>query len=132
LRVHRLKVGRDILIREAGFAADRPESATDGDRRALLSMTAAPEILIHGVGAAVGIRDLEIGVRAPLRIAAVARPLPNTNLMTPRTVLPVLLAHCGEGEHLFATAVFASTDSAPADRLWNDPPAVPPGPWHAV
>ena len=132
LRVHRLKAKRPILIREAGFAAARPETAEEGERRALLSLSEAPEILIHGVGTLVGIRDLAIGTRARLRSAALARPLPNTNLMAPRTVLPVLLARCGEGEHLFATAVFATAERPSAERLWNEPPAVPAGPWLAV
>jgi hypothetical protein len=129
LRVHRLRAGREIHIREGGFAADR--TGPSHGHHDFLVPTDRTEIRIDTAGGIVGIRDLAVGDRPALRTAATALPLPNTNLMAPRTILPVLVGRCSEGQHLFATAVFATAGKELADRHWAKPPVVPPGPWLA-
>lgn len=127
LRIHRLTTRRPIITKEGGFSADRTGSG-HADRE-FLSPTEAPQIRLDVVGGMVGIRDLPIGGREPERRAAAARPLPNTNLVSPRTIMPVLLGRHEPGRHLFATAVFATDIGELAGRFWDRPPAVARGPW---
>jgi hypothetical protein len=49
--------------------------------------------------------------------------------MVPRTIMPMLLGRHQPGEHLLATAVFATDQAAIADELWHRPPSLPAGPW---
>ncbi len=121
LRVHRLRTPRAVLTKEGGFAIDR---TGDADDRAFLSLAGAPEARACVAAGSVGIRDLAGG-----REAALARPLPNTNLMVPRTIMPMLLGRHQAGEHLLATAIFATDQAAIADELWDRPPTLPTGPW---
>ncbi|MBI1773753.1 MAG: DUF2264 domain-containing protein [Proteobacteria bacterium] len=127
LRIHRLRSERAILTKEGGFAADRTGS-THADRE-FLSPTEVQEIRIDAAGGILGIRDLALAGRAPGRLAATARPLPNTNLISSRTIMPMLLGRHASGRHLMATAVFATHGKDTADRLWPKPPVVPQGPW---
>src|SRR5258708_31944003 len=71
----------------------------------------------------VDIRNLAGG-----REAALARPLPNTNVMVPRTIVPMLLGRHQPGQHLLAPAVFATARAEIAEELWDRPP-LPAGPW---
>jgi hypothetical protein len=127
LRIHRIRAARAILTKEGGFSADRTGS-THADRE-FLSPSEAPAIRIDVVGGIVGIADLAVGAAPPTRHAAIARPLPNTNLIHPRTIMPMLLGRHAAGTHLLATAVFATVERDVADRLWEMPPTLPIGPW---
>jgi hypothetical protein len=126
LRIHRIRAARAILTREGGFSADRTGS-TQGERD-YFSPT-QERVRIDVVGGILGIVDLAIGTTPPMRRAAAMRPLPNTNLIHPRTIMPVLLGRHAAGMHILATAVFATDSKALADRLWRVPPELPKGPW---
>jgi hypothetical protein len=49
--------------------------------------------------------------------------------MHPRTITAVLLGDHDRGRHLLATALLATGRKTVADRWWERPPALPPGPW---
>ena len=44
-------------------------------------------------------------------------PEPNTNLMYPRTLLPMLLAHLPAGEHTLVCAVFSDAGDSPVTTV---------------
>jgi hypothetical protein len=69
-----------------------------------------------------GVRDLR-GARS----GAVQPALPNTNLIAPRTVIPVLYATHEVGVHLLCCAVMATDALDTPD--WSRPPRVPDRAW---
>lgn len=123
VRLHRLRSARPLWSMETGFALGfagiargRPELHDRGGPGAPLAATAA------GVS---GVRDLR-GERAG--VIQIAHP--NTNLLEPRTLVPVLHAEHVPGEHVLACAV-AATD-APETLDWARPPAVPEAAWRML
>ncbi|MEP7285003.1 MAG: DUF2264 domain-containing protein [Chloroflexota bacterium] len=103
MRVHRLRTSRALWTSEGGFALNR-----SGDNPL---MQAGGQEAGDGVACArypaggSGIWDL-LG----LREGRVLRVDPNTNMMTPRTVLPTLFAQYDAGEYWLACAVLAESD----------------------
>jgi hypothetical protein len=55
----------------------------------------------------------------------VLRVDPNSNLLTPRTVLPALVDFHEPGEHWLACAVLAEADAVFWKQAWEMPPGLP-------
>src|SRR5258708_364341 len=71
-----------------------------------------------------------VDIRNPAggREAALARPLPNPNVMVPRTIVPMLLGRHQPGQPLLVPAVFATARAEIVEQHWDRPP-LPAGPW---
>ena len=120
LRVHRLRSGRRLWSAEAGFAlswAGHEPGGVGYERCTGPAATLARSP--HGVS---GVRDLR-GERE----AAIQPALPNTNLIAPRTVIPLLRGEHAPGTHLLACAVMATDLAAPV--RWEEPPEIPASVW---
>jgi hypothetical protein len=118
IRVHRLRTDRPLWSAEGGFALDRSGDdpiAQAGAEQADVGVASAR----YPTGGS-GLRDL-LGQRS----GRVLRVDPNTNLLTPRTVLPTLIAEHPPGEHWLACAVLATPDADGWERDWNEVPALP-------
>ena len=50
-------------------------------------------------------------------------PFPNTNLMSPRTVIPSLTGHLEPGEHWLACVVIGDPSVDEVNRAWVSPPS---------
>lgn len=118
LRVHRLRTARPLWSAEGGFALDR--SGDDPLRRGGTQQADAGFALAGYPAGWSGLRDL-LGRRA----GQVLRVDPNTNLLAPRTVLPVLLGRHNPGEHWLACAVVGLPGTAGWEELWSRPPSLP-------
>ncbi len=127
LRIHRLETRQPIITKEGGFSIDCTGLSDAG--RESLQRGGEKNILLDVRDGIVGIRDLGVGDRVSERHATMVRALPNTNLINPQTITPMLLGRHKPGRHLFATAVFATHRKDLAERLWDNPPPVPKGPW---
>jgi hypothetical protein len=121
LRIHRLRATRPIHTKEGGFAIDRT-----GDRREPVAPAPYSKeghlVAVLPAGAS-GIRDLSGG-----RVALVGRALPNTNVMHPTTIIPMLIGRHPSGARLLVTAVFATAEPKELNQ-WHRLPTVPNGPW---
>ena len=113
IRRHRIRTELPLEIAEGAFAVrkdwpagrpcDRVSSALSADENSALA---------HGA----------YGTSAIYALAGYARgevihPEPNTNLMFPRTVLPMLRAELAPGEHTLVCAVFTDAGDAPPDGV---------------
>src|SRR6185295_8473630 len=115
MRVHRLRTDRPLWSAEGGFALDRT-----GDDPLLRAGTHA-----EGDGFAFagypaggsGLRDL-----AGEREGQVLRAGPNTNLLVPRTVLPLLLGQHAPGAYWLTCAVLGLPGVSGWQELWEQPP----------
>jgi hypothetical protein len=118
LRIHRLRTDRPLWSAEGGFALDR----SGDDPVAKAGMEHAEVGLAYAVYPAgnSGIRDLWAG-----RNGRVLRVDPNSNLMAPRTVLPVLLDFHEPGAYWLACAVLAETDGDIWNSAWENLPKIP-------
>jgi hypothetical protein len=100
-RLHLVRTGRDLRGEETGFAVGWEEPSSllssdaveEGDDRAALTAET-------GRSAIVGIDSGRLGVVRPLAV--------NANLISPRTVAPMLRGDLPSGEHRLAAVVFAS------------------------
>jgi hypothetical protein len=116
----RLRFAGDWQIREHRVATARPLSTAEGAFCVPLGEDATTRqtddsALAVGRDRASGIRDLT-GGRRP----AVVRPDPNSHLLWPRTLLPVLHGELAPGEHRLVTAVYADATGDAAD--FGSPP----------
>ena len=97
IRKHRIYTEAKIMVAEGGFAI-----AIDGEGTA--------ETSLEDIGAAVfaswGISGIK-GIQG-YQEAIVLRPEPNTNLMAPRTFLPMLTATLKPGEYVLSCAVLGT------------------------
>ncbi|WP_030909110.1 DUF2264 domain-containing protein [Streptosporangium amethystogenes] len=121
IRVHRLRSGRGLLSAEGAFAVDRDPAAhraTEGPGHARLDSPAGLCV----------IEDLR-GARS----GELVLPLPGTNVIVPRTVIPTLRGEHEPGEHWLACAVLGLSgpwSSGPAPSGTGPAPGwpEPPGP----
>jgi hypothetical protein len=119
LRLHRITTPRALHSLEAGFALawDGHEPGGAGWR----DVGGAGAPLARTPYGESGIRDLAPGGGASAsRRGLVWIALPNTNLVAPRTVVPVLAGRLEPGRHVLACAVLA-TDRVGAER-WEAVP----------
>jgi len=103
VRRHRIRCQREIFTAEGGFAIRRDG---DGEAAQTASDTMAVVRARWGASAVFAVHGYGQGV--------VITPEPNTNLMTPRTLLPTLTARLPAGEHTLVCAVYG-TPSANGD-----------------
>jgi hypothetical protein len=120
LRLHRIQTPRKLWSAEGGFALawDGMEPGGAGFEK-LGDATSPLARSPYGVS---GVRDLR-GERS----GTVQPALPNTNLIAPRTVVPVLYATHEAGLHLLCCAVMAT--DAPGAPDWDQPPQIPDQAW---
>ncbi|MBR6028004.1 MAG: DUF2264 domain-containing protein [Clostridia bacterium] len=113
LRIHRIRTGLPIDVAEGAFALRRDwPGARPCDRVATACAASADRAEAHGAFGSSAIVSLQ-GYTA----ARVVYPEPNTNLMWPRTVLPMLTASLPAGEHLLCCAVFTDAGDAQAGAV---------------
>lgn len=97
VRIHKIRSERDIDVAEGGFAIARDGSAAPAESADEKSArVCAP----WGVSSIFGISGFDKG--------EIVYPEPNTNLMTPRTLLPTMRARLCAGEHRLVSVVFGS------------------------
>lgn len=118
VRLHRLTTARRLWSAEGGFALDR--TGDNPVRAASVHEESAHAACARYPAGGTGMRNL-LGDRT----ASILRADPNTNLLTPRTVLPLLTGEHMPGEHWLACAVLAEPDVNTFASGWSQPPALP-------
>jgi hypothetical protein len=118
IRVHRLYTDKPLWSAEGGFALDR----TGDDILARVGVEEAGSGLAFASYPAGGSGLLDLSGQ---RTGQVIRVDPNTNLLVPRTVLPILLTQHEPGEHWLACAVLAEPDINDWQAAWAQPPQLP-------
>jgi hypothetical protein len=116
VRLHRLRTERPLRAVEAGFSVGWDGGEPTEPPADSLEEPGAARVLVRG--GLSGIRDL--GGARPGRVVPMA---PNTNLVEPRTLCPVLECDLEPGEHWLACAVLATDRPESAD--FSAPPDVP-------
>lgn len=110
IRTHRIKTGRVLETAEGAFAAAREDGLSP-----LKNLSDCPQGAFYGGS---GILDLN-----GQRQAILQEPMPNTNIMVPRTVIPMLTGRIEPGEHCLVCAVLGEPSAAAAAAAWKNPPA---------
>lgn len=110
VRIHIIKTRRALVTAEGGFALERDEAEINKTQKrdGIIGITPRE---------ASGIIDLH-GRRKAFMVYAE----PNTNLIYPRTLIPVIKGKIGPGTHLLVAAVLGSSDVGPLSHYWNHPP----------
>ncbi|MBY8882067.1 DUF2264 domain-containing protein [Actinacidiphila acidipaludis] len=109
LRTHRIRTGRTLHTAEGGFAVDRdgePRTRSEGEGFA---------VAVSAAGDLTGLRDLD-----GARTGTVVEPLPGTNVLARRTLLPLLTAELPPGEHWLRCAVLGAGPGQAA--AWDEQP----------
>jgi hypothetical protein len=115
IRMHRIKTARVLETAEGGFAiprhkgVDAPVDTGAGSDRCL---SVHPEYGGSGICNLLGERQSRL-----------VEPFPNTNLMSPRTVIPSLIGHLEPGEHWLACVVIGDPSVDEVNRAWVSPPS---------
>lgn len=116
LRIHRITTPRALESAEGGFATEHIESSI------------VDVVELEGVAAILTTEDFS-GIRSPVdsasRAGVVMEPMPNTNLMFPRSLVPQLRGTIPAGRTFLASAVLASPDVATFTTVWTTPPHFP-------
>jgi len=120
LRLHRIETPRKLWSAEAGFALAWDGLEPGGTGYETLGGASSP--LARSPYGVSGVRDLR-GERTGKVWVAV----PNTNLIAPRTVIPVLYGEHEAGTQLLCCAVWATNARVSSD--WDDPPELPEAAW---
>ncbi len=119
LRVHRIQSDRPLYAAEGGFAISR-----DGGKGEIVyaRQTAAPDQHADASSAVVAAPWGLSGVRAISGYTGgeIVIPEPNTNLMSPRTLLPTLRAEIPAGESVLVCAVLGTVTGG--QSAWNSIP----------
>ncbi|MBI9020270.1 MAG: DUF2264 domain-containing protein [Verrucomicrobia bacterium] len=109
IRTHTIKTGRPLETAEGAFAVKREDGLLP-----VVNASKNPAGALYGGS---GILNIE-GERE----ATIIEPMPNTNLMTPRTVIPTLTGRLEPGEHRLVCAVLGEPSGRQAERLWQSLP----------
>jgi hypothetical protein len=109
LRTHRIRTERALWTAEGGFAVDR-----DGGTPVRTEEEGAA-VAVSARGDLSGLRDLD-----GTRTGVVVEPLPGTNVLAPRTVLPTLTGRLPPGEHWLRCAVLGAGPAQAA--AWDEEP----------
>jgi hypothetical protein len=108
LRVHRLATARALTAAEGAFCLPW---TTDGSDPAALGATGEVGVCAATAnGLTSGILDLDHA-----RTGELVVPMSGTNVLHPRTVLPMLRAEYAPGEHLLVGAVYLGGEPLPTD-----------------
>jgi hypothetical protein len=133
MRVHRISTGRDLMTAEGGFAVNGSSEADGKPLKTLDGLIpegwshADTEVFIASRSGAVGMADLLPQTRRGAVLSADA----NSNLVEPRSVVPILTTNAKAGEmRWLVTAVFAMPSSVAGwkvdwKRAWSSRPTVP-------
>jgi hypothetical protein len=117
VRIHRLRTARPLSSREGGFAV----GCGDDDEQGLVRGPAFRRRPHHALSVrsagTTGIHDL-----LKVRQGKILRPHPNTNLMHPRTEIPVLVGRHAPGEHWLVCAVLGLRVGADTATFWEEAP----------
>ncbi|KAF4534911.1 uncharacterized protein LTHEOB_2886 [Lasiodiplodia theobromae] len=137
LRVHRVQTGRELLEAEGAWAVygvnlrdGRPLGAYDAAAHEGHVCDADSVLVVSPKSGAVGMVDLLPREKTGRR-GAVLDADANSNLVEPRTVLPILRSELKAGEtRWYATAVFAIPESVPEwkeiyQQHWQKRPSLP-------
>jgi hypothetical protein len=111
LRVHRIRTARELQTAEGAWAVDRTGDFPTDPQGVLDAGTGTASASYAGGFS--GIRDLD-GARE----GEVLRTSPNTNLMVPRTAIPVLRSTLAPGTHVLRCAVLGARRRIP--DAWTD------------
>ncbi len=103
LRTHEIDTDRTLLAAEGGFAIARGKN---GEVKTCETADCTAVIAPWGVS---GVRNI-----AGYTGGAVVIPEPNTNLMTPRTLIPTLTATLAPGHHVLQSAVLGTVTGGEA------------------
>ena len=135
VRVHRIETGRDLMSAEGGFAIQGTEQATGRTLPTMTSETSNEgqkatdeDALIVSSAGASGIAELLPHALQAGRKGAICLVDANSNLIEPRTLLPVMEADLKAGSVTwFVTAVFALPGNVKEkwEREWERVPRVP-------
>ncbi len=109
VRIHRIHSDRELVAAEGGYAIAR-----DGEGTAVAEADASSAAVIApwGVSGVRGLSGYSEGV--------VVQPEPNTNLMTPRTLLPTMMAKLPKGDSVLVSAVYGTRTCGV--QSWRDIP----------
>lgn len=116
LRIHRINSSVPLISREGGFSIDRRNGMG-------LPQPGASKVLVRSAAGLSGIYDMK-GERK----AGIAAPAPQSSLIWPQTLLPILEGRHAPGTFMLATAVFITAEPE-AEPRWSVPPSLPDGPW---
>jgi hypothetical protein len=103
---------------EGGFSVDR-----SGPGRILSTAPPSDELALALADFSAGLSGLRAYDRG--RWGAVVATFPNTNLVAPRTVLPLLYGQHAPGDYVLACAVLATPDREIGRTVWGEPPRLP-------
>ncbi len=110
VRIHRIQSDRDLFAAEGGYAISRNG---EGELRQQADKTQAVVMAPWGISGVKALSGFDEGV--------IVMPEPNTNLMTPRTFLPMLTAKVTAGETVLISAVLGTRTGG--QPLWENIPA---------
>jgi hypothetical protein len=116
IRVHRIVTPRPLQSAEGGFAIARRDLEAD--------IIHASANAAHAVGADDFSGIVDLGSTRQ-RHGLCQKPLPNTNLIVSKTLVPQLRGELPAGESLLASAVLAIRDPGAVTAHWQTPPAMP-------
>lgn len=120
-RLHRIVTGRTLVATEGGFAIGwRGENASGTGATRTETARRATALTPAGIST---IADVEESDRFTGRRGQVIHTAPNTSLLSPRALLPVLVAVLSPGEYRLGCVVGASDDPTAVDP--TDPASVP-------
>jgi hypothetical protein len=119
VRIHRLQTSRLLYSTEGGFAVSvsgniRYDSPTN------VIIQAGAALATYSTGWS-GLRELNPG-DVPNRNGHIYFPHPNTNLLAPRTAIPVLRGQHQPGEHWLACAVLGLPEAVDYGKIWSAAP----------
>jgi hypothetical protein len=123
LRLHRVRTPRKLWSAEAGFALAWDGMEPGGTGFEQLGSASSP--LARSPYGVSGVRDLR-----GERVGKVQPALPNTNLIAPRTVIPLLEAEHEPGTRFLCCAVLATDALEVSD--WDRPPQLPGRAWELL
>lgn len=109
IRIHTIKTARALETAEGAFAAPREDGL-----HPVSNASDDPQGALYGGS---GILNL-VGDRVPFLLEA----WPNTNLINPRTIIPMLKGRIAPGEHRLVCVVLGEPNLKQAKKEWQHPP----------
>ena len=116
IRVHKLKTNRKLFAAENGFAASCMDDVLQVDGRLDTGVGFARSVAPPHAS---GIRDL-----MQKRAGEINYVLPNTNLLYPKSLIPMLKSEHVPGEDWLICAVLGTSTVAEFESNWNQAPQV--------
>ena len=114
IRVHKIASDRTLIAAEGGFS-----TARDEEDPLLIKLERECAVAALYPWNCTGIIDL-----GGTREAELLEPEVNTNLIYPRTIMPMLKGVISKGETVLVCAVLGTIDTNHFKKLWEAPPTV--------